>query len=375
MPKTLLQVYMPNGIFSRPPLVPPEAAVKTQLSPSDYDQVLACIENVHKCRSLEEYPPLVLREMGKLIESNLAAYNEVNLVRDRVVVLFDRPSQQFNPLLEKFGSLVHEHPVVSYFNSTGDGQALKISDFMSAREFHRLNVYREVYRHIGAEDQISIGVRLAHNFIIGLAFNRSGRTFTERDRLKLNLVRPHIVQAYLHAEERAGYQEKQRDLHKALSATGLGLISLNAAGRVMSATPGAFERLADYLPLPAPGHGSLPEALENWAFSTGGQEEPFVVSHENRRLIIRRTRQDSRLLLLLNEENISAAVERLARFQLTPREGEVLRWITESKSNAEIATILGLTPGTVKVHVERILAKLGVENRTAAALAVRSLNF
>ena len=36
--------------------------------------------------------------------------------------------------------------------------------------------------------------------------------------------------------------------------------------------------------------------------------------------------------------------------------------------------ILGLTVGTVKNHVERILTKLGVENRTTAALAMRGIN-
>ena len=82
-------------------------------------------------------------------------------------------------------------------------------------------------------------------------------------------------------------------------------------------------------------------------------------------------RQSNRLLLLLSEENSAAAAERLARYQLTPRETEVLRWIAAGKSNAEIGAILGVTTGTAKIHVERILTKLGVENRTAAAALLR----
>lgn len=50
---------------------------------------------------------------------------------------------------------------------------------------------------------------------------------------------------------------------------------------------------------------------------------------------------------------------------LTPREKEVLHWITEGKRDGEIATILGLSRGTVSKHVEHILAKLGCENRLA----------
>jgi DNA-binding CsgD family transcriptional regulator len=75
----------------------------------------------------------------------------------------------------------------------------------------------------------------------------------------------------------------------------------------------------------------------------------------------------------LSEESAESANEHLARFGLTPREREVLHWLGEGKSNSEIAAILDLTAGTVKLHVERILAKLGVEHRTAAALIAHGI--
>jgi DNA-binding CsgD family transcriptional regulator len=59
---------------------------------------------------------------------------------------------------------------------------------------------------------------------------------------------------------------------------------------------------------------------------------------------------------------------------LTRRESEVARWLGEGKANAEIAAILGTEPRTVEKHVEHILAKLGVENRTAAAVVVNGAN-
>jgi DNA-binding NarL/FixJ family response regulator len=52
---------------------------------------------------------------------------------------------------------------------------------------------------------------------------------------------------------------------------------------------------------------------------------------------------------------------------LTPREAEVLHWVAEGKRDAEIATVLGASTNTIHKHVQRILAKLGVETRTAAA--------
>lgn len=58
------------------------------------------------------------------------------------------------------------------------------------------------------------------------------------------------------------------------------------------------------------------------------------------------------------------------RYRLSPREAEVLTWMAQGKTNAEIAVILGLSSGTVKFYVERILAKIGCETRTAATRAL-----
>jgi transcriptional regulator EpsA len=62
---------------------------------------------------------------------------------------------------------------------------------------------------------------------------------------------------------------------------------------------------------------------------------------------------------------------------LTPREQEILRWIHLGKSNIEIGAILGISPLTVKNHVQKILRKLNVQNRAQAVgrgLALRILS-
>ena len=54
--------------------------------------------------------------------------------------------------------------------------------------------------------------------------------------------------------------------------------------------------------------------------------------------------------------------------ELTPREAEVLFWMSKGKSNHDIGVILGAKTGTICKHVGHILTKLNVENRTSAAV-------
>jgi DNA-binding NarL/FixJ family response regulator len=59
--------------------------------------------------------------------------------------------------------------------------------------------------------------------------------------------------------------------------------------------------------------------------------------------------------------------------RITPREHDVLRLLAEGQTNRQIALALGLSAGTVKIHVERLIAKLGARDRTQAAVRALSL--
>lgn len=55
-------------------------------------------------------------------------------------------------------------------------------------------------------------------------------------------------------------------------------------------------------------------------------------------------------------------------FGLTPREAEVLLWVAQGKSNADVAAILGMSDKTAKQHLGVCFQKMGVESRNAATI-------
>ena len=80
-------------------------------------------------------------------------------------------------------------------------------------------------------------------------------------------------------------------------------------------------------------------------------------------------------LVVMREISDEAVIQTMAlAFKLTAREAEVLYWVVKGKINRDIADILGASPATIKKHLERVFAKLGVETRTsAAAMAINRI--
>ncbi len=120
---------------------------------------------------------------------------------------------------------------------------------------------------------------------------------------------------------------------------------------------------------PAP-LGPRTRARLGQANGIGSPRQPLVVEQEGKQLMVRLISEPGQTTLLLEERRTVVEPTILERFGLSRREVEVLGWVAEGKTNAEIGAILSARPRTVAKHLERIFQKLGVENRTAAATFV-----
>ena len=148
-------------------------------------------------------------------------------------------------------------------------------------------------------------------------------------------------------------------------------------GKLVWQTPLARELMMRYYGTAAPQTpGPVLDWLRRHLLDAERQIEPprLVIEQGPRRLTLRLHQQTegsdsgNDWLIVMREISDDAVVEALSlSFKLTAREAEVLYWVVKGKVNRDIGDILGASPATVKKHLERVYAKLGVETRTAAA--------
>ena len=165
-----------------------------------------------------------------------------------------------------------------------------------------------------------------------------------------------------------------RQTRNALDAFGYASITVRPSdGRLMWQTPLARDLLLAYYGTSSP---ETPQPVLDWLrrhlADAQRQVEPPKLTAElgARRLTFRLHQQtgDDDWLIVMREVSDAAIIESMSlAFKLTAREAEVLYWVVKGKINRDIADILGSSPATVKKHLERVFAKLGVETRTAAA--------
>lgn len=348
-----------------------------RLKQHDVYGVLEFVRHVYSARSVEEYARHITTGLGRLIGANYISYNEVDLRRGRNFPVVDPPEAVRFPGYTDgiFERHLGEHPIVAHFVRTGDLAAVKISDFASRRQFHRLGIYQEFFRHVRTEYQLAAGVVAEGEHLIDIGINRTRPDFTERDRAVLNIVRGYLAEAHRNAEQRSTVEADLAALLKGTDDIDAAVVILGSGGSVRVASARAQHLLNDYFGGRSTSQGNLPEPLARWLrhaerdLTEDGRARcrPFVIDRNDRRLLVQPLVGSDRMLLLLKEELLDITPRDLEPLDLTHRETEVLAWVAKGKTDAEVAAILDARPRTIGKHLERIYQKLGVENRTAAA--------
>jgi DNA-binding CsgD family transcriptional regulator len=357
------------------------------LNSLDYRHLLNTIQQLHQLHPSESFADRVLHLIPKLVHSEVSFYCKGS---PQEVTIFCPPFD-VQILTNAIQHYAHELPLICNYLKTGNPDAHKISDLLNVRELEQIEgMYQQFMHPLGLMDQMVVVLPIAtispsshspwgQQQTITIGLHRQHRDFTERDRMILNLLRPHLYQAYQNTQAWQQTQQKLSQLQDTINT--LGAIVLTLEGKIQSLPPSARKLLDCYFsPEIRPGD-RLPETLHHWVkqqisrcFQSTELPQPCLplqIESAHHRLSIRLLYDayHDRCLLLLEERSASTlSIPALESLGLTHREAEVLWAIMQSQEPSEIAVELGISDRTVKKHLENIYEKIGGKTRVAVVL-------
>jgi DNA-binding CsgD family transcriptional regulator len=338
------------------------------------------LAEIYALRTADELAHHVVRTIPSLIGASSVGYNEVRLDQSLIFTYIEpAPADYGIPDVDQISSrLMHEHPLINHHVRFPDRRVLLLSDVISQRGFHRLAIYNELFRHMRIERlMVSTFSASVDGILLAIAIARSGRDFSDRDRMVLDLVRPHLVQAWRNAGVLSRWQDDLRMLGAGAEASLRCAVMVIGDGAIRYASPRALELCTRYFGGTA---AQVPATIDEWlrgrerkssgiAARVGTPDAPLVVRSGHHRLSIHCAGRNagSGMVLLLEEDPADEPAAALTVLGLSQREAQVLMWVARGKTSAEAAAILGVTRRAIDKHLEHVFEKLGVENRTAAA--------
>jgi DNA-binding CsgD family transcriptional regulator len=328
-----------------------------RLGTQDVSALLSFVSELENLDDPLAFPPRLLAALGDLIPADEVSYSELNPAEETSILqvwhahgVAEVSSGQDDELSRLWWRLRPTHPVCGYRTTSADWtQPLKVSDFATLREFRRTPIYDAFYR--GELDYwLDVGLRATPTKTRVFIFVRhGGQDFTERDRVVLEVLRPHLEARATVAETAARAAASLAWAADSPGGEAPNVVLCSARGTIEFASPASRALLARFAGVE---NGRLPAIL---------LERPTVVlAHGSERLTIRTAKSGELRILLLERTDTRAQ-------SLTPRERQIVDLAARGQTNAEIAFGLRIATATVAKHLEHAYRKLEVSSRTAAA--------
>jgi DNA-binding CsgD family transcriptional regulator len=314
----------------------------------------------------QPFPSETLESLGTLISADWITYCELDRVARRQLAVLGRSDDgEEGPDEETFWRVEPWLPMCAQ-QRAGNFSAMRVSDLLTRREFHSSEAYAEWYRPWRIERELEVALPSPMTHTKAFIFNRldAARDFTERDRLLLQLLQPHLIRRYarwaIQQRVAAGLAEAARN------GADPAVLILGHGGRIEFAQRAVRQLLSEYFG--EGDHGVAPMTIRAWA-ADHEQLGNLVIDGTDAQLVVSMAAGEStrQLVLLVHERSTTPSLTQ----RLTRRERDVLDLVADGKSNAEIGRLLWVQPSTIRKHLENAYSKLNVSNRTEATALLR----
>lgn len=275
------------------------------------------------------------------------------------------------------------------------GSVVLSDSILPVGELRRTSFYDEVLRPQSYDHAAMIGLSQKRGFGVGFCLNRerSRGPYAEREREFLQRLTPHMMRSIQFGFQIGAYRALQDAEHRALDRISTGVALLDRSARVLYAnralramtTDGALRLHGEKLSSASVSHARLLSDLVSAALR-GRPTATMAIPHP----------ADGRLVAVLVSSVRSRDLDRFTGlamrdaaamvyvidpaaptplppawimdvYGLTLAEARVAVQASLGRSDAEIGTGLNISPNTVKTHLRRVFAKIGVNGRTELA--------
>jgi DNA-binding CsgD family transcriptional regulator len=383
-----------------------------ELTSQDFQLLSRCIAQLYLPCLLVDFPDRALSLIKQLVGSDAALCQSFNTESVTVVStdLFSVDRSVVPPKIQL--QYLLQDPLLTNLIVNNRWNAYKISDFTTAKELRSNEMLYEIlyagsYTNIDDAMTFSIHDSLQQPNLAQLPFSknysntlkevfvdgrflriqetydnlcfvlgRTERSFREREREILNLFRPHLITAYHNVIH---YTQLQQQLAQLAQVTEqFGTILLSADTYILYMSDRAAKILKFYFADEYIAGRQLPGILSSWVkqqvkeFNTVKPLQPlkpWKIQSSEKQLSIRLLKDallDQWILTLDESEIVGLSIHSFRSIGLTKRESEVMFWVVQGLSNAEIAVQLVCSDGTIRKHLENIYTKLNVQSRSMA---------
>jgi DNA-binding CsgD family transcriptional regulator len=344
------------------------------LKSSDLRKAIAFLNEYCVATETDDYTQRVLEGLHHLIDSDQWALGEFSPSDGAVsAVVTVEPKDFWLPSMESFVLLGGVQAHLNWYGSRDT--AMRLSDVMTRRELHQHKLYPDFYKLIGAEDALFTLFDAGCAMFLGSTL---GTTVSNENKELFDLLVRPVAHNLKNVRALARLEQSRELITDALETAYPSVVVADLKGKIQAEARTARELLLTYFKAEAFGD-SLPKRLMQFAATQrarltqlgkeGSSSQELRLERDSHHLIVAVAIQSSGYIFSLHEESTSPRIDYLQRLGLSKREAEVLDYVAMGKTNPEIAIILDISRLTVGKHMERILLRLGVETRTAAAAA------
>lgn len=325
---------------------------------------------------LAVHPPpdfvAVCRLLQEMIACESASFNDMALGSGdfRYVIVPESDARLAAELKPAYDRFFHQHPLIVRAESSPLAGALRFCDVPGGDQFTDTDLYREFYEPFGLRYQMVIQLPAPPAVVVGYALNRTEQQgdFSDRDAAMLNALEGHLAMHHRLVTD----LERSRAMAVEADRDGWSVVTVRSDGVVeRSSSDSLAPGLSQGETVPAGVASLLPTQGEPGRKATS---HDVTIGDEHWRCVVHPVPVGPTVLLVRRLAGETSDLTSLIDAGLTYRQAEVaLALARTGAGNTRLARSLDMSEGTVKKHLEAVFRVLGVENRTAAAVAVSDL--